>query len=658
MKFEPRTSETSPARPSVRHSLHPCLSPDGKLLAAVVVDEEGYPYAVQRPLAPDGTGAGPERKVPVPTPGPVRRVAYSHDGHWLACEVAPDGGEREEIWLFTTDPDDHSAVNPFEFADATVQIVCWDGDVLALTAIDDAGVAEGRVLSASTQESQVVDRRVGGQLAHVRDGVALFRVGSRGHRELLRVDVGGAWWPLLPPDPGSTTDAGVVLDSGRDSGVMRALVRSDHHGERLRMLDVRVSANGTEVSELAARPDADLDAFSVSRDGSTAALLWNHDGRSRVQILDLRHGEPRELATPCLARVVVSSPSLTADGRLLTFCVEGPELPPRVVLWDVEQGAWTGSEPGGDSDPQDPAPAVGAPGPLAQYGPEPAAPSGGSSETDDEDDEGDEERQPLTVLADSGKATFVPSLLRYPARDGLELSAWVYGAGDGPAPTMVYFHGGPEGQSRPSYNNVLRQAVDAGYTVVAPNVRGSSGQGRAFSHADELYARISGLDDVADTVAHLVDAGISDPDRLVVSGRSYGGYLTLATLVRHPELWRGGIAACGMSDLETFYRDTEPWIAVAAYPKYGHPLQERELLRELSPIHGLAEVAVPVLFVHGANDTNVPLNESRQAIAVLEKNGVGTDLLLFEDEGHEFVKRANRHRLGDRVVAFLEEVLG
>ena len=118
------------------------------------------------------------------------------------------------------------------------------------------------------------------------------------------------------------------------------------------------------------------------------------------------------------------------------------------------------------------------------------------------------------------------------------------------------------------------------------------------------------------------------------------------------------IDALADSDLETFYRDTEPWIAVAALPKYGHPLQERELLQELSPIHGLGEVVVPVLFVHGAHDTNVPVNETRQAIAVLESNGVGTDLLLFEDEGHEFVKRANRHRLGDRVVAFLEEVLG
>jgi dipeptidyl aminopeptidase/acylaminoacyl peptidase len=654
VSFNPRTSETSPARPSVRHSLHPCLSPDGKLLAAVVIDEDGYPHAVQRPLAtPDGVGAGPERTVPIPTPGPVRNVAYSHDGHWIACEVGPDGGEREEIWLFTTDPDDQSAVNPFEFTDATVQIVCWDGVELALTAIDDSGLAEGRVLSAVTQDVRVVDRRVGGELVHVRDGVALFRVGSRGHRELLRVDVGGAWWPLLPPDPGSTTDAGVVLDAGHESGVMRALVRSDHHGERFRLLDVRVGPDGTDVRELAARADADLDEFSVSRDGSTATLLWNHDGRSRIQILDLRYGEPRELPAPRLPKVVVTSPSLTADGRLLTFCVQGPEFPPRVVLWDVAHGTWTGDEPGANLSPEDPRPPIGAPGPLARYS---AEPKGETAAPDPQADEADS--RPLTVLVDAGSATFVPELVRYPARDGLELTAWVYCCGDEPAPTMVYFHGGPEGQSRPSYNNVLRQAVDAGYTVVAPNVRGSSGQGRAFSHADERYSRLSAIDDVADTVAYLVKTGISDPEKMVVSGRSYGGYLTLATLVRHPELWRGAIAACGMSDLETFYRDTEPWIAVAALPKYGHPLQERELLQELSPIHGLGEVVVPVLFVHGAHDTNVPVNETRQAIAVLESNGVGTDLLLFEDEGHEFVKRANRHRLGDRVVAFLEEVLG
>lgn len=673
MTFSSRTNPSAPARPSIRHSKNPSLAPDGSLLAAVVVDETGYPYVVQRTLrVTDDAGnaiAGgerraddrfdeekQERRVVLPTSGPVRRVAYSHGGKWLACEVSPDGGERDQIWLVSTDPDDTSAYSPDRLADATVEIVCWDENTLALNAIDAEGVAEGRLASPNSEAMTVIDRRLGGHLVYVRDSTALFRVGSRGSRELLHIRPDGSWSPLLPPDPGSTTDAGAVLDSGRESGVMRALVRSDHRGKRMRLLDVRVGPEDTQVEELAARPDADLDSFAVSWDSSTAVLLWNYDGRSQLQILDLRGDEPVDLPAPKLPTAVVSSPSLTTDGGLLTFCVEGPEFPPRVVLWDVTAGCWTGEVPGEEPEPDEQEPAIGSPGPLA-YRDQKLTDDGSVGASDDDASRAEEDSEPLTVLTDSDRATFVPELIRFPARDGLELTAWVYRAGDGPRPTWVYFHGGPEGQSRPGYNNVLRQVVDAGFTVVCPNVRGSSGQGRAFSHADERYARVSGLDDVADTVNYLVEAGISQANRLVVGGRSYGGYLTMATLVRHPQLWRGGIAACGMSDLETFYRNTEPWIAVAAYPKYGHPLQERELLQELSPIHGLADVSVPVLFVHGANDTNVPPSESTQALEVLQQAGTPADLLLFDDEGHEFVKRANRHVLGDRVEAFLKEVL-
>ena len=76
---------------------------------------------------------------------------------------------------------------------------------------------------------------------------------------------------------------------------------------------------------------------------------------------------------------------------------------------------------------------------------------------------------------------------------------------------------------------------------------------------------------------------IATPATLACAGRSYGGYLTLAALVFHPELFAAGVDICGMSDFATFYRDTEPWIATQAYPKYGHPERDSALLRELSP---------------------------------------------------------------------------
>ena len=590
----------------IRHTTSPNLSPDGSMLACVVTERTGYPRAVQRPLGPGGLdGAGPERDVVLPVNGPVRRVVYSPNGRWLACEVAPDGGERERIWLVTTDPEDHEVYPVNTSGDATVQIVGWDGDQLAVTAFDADGLAEGRLVDPETGEITVVDRRMGGALVHAWEGAALFRVGARGHRELLRIVPDGRWWPLLPVDTGSTTDSGVILDAGGGDRPMRMVVRSDHSAERMGLIAVEADEDSTESWPVAFRDDADLDRVEVSLDRSTAVLLWNvRDGLSEIELLDLRGGRSRVIVRPPLPEVVASSPTLTADGRLLALTVQSLDQPPRVAMYDVENRRWTGRPP----EQPDPA----------------------------------------------------PELVVFTARDGLELSGWLYRpeVGEEPGPTVIHLHGGPEGQSRPGYNDIARRYLDIGVTYFLPNVRGSTGSGRFYSHADDRYGRFSAIDDVEDALLHLIDEGITDPDRAVVSGRSYGGYLVNATLVRHPGRWCGGIAACGMSDLQTFYRTTEPWIAAAAYPKYGNPLQERELLREASPLRRYHHVDVPVLFVHGAHDTNVPLSETEQAVEALRERGVPVDVLLFEDEGHEFVKLANRQLLGDRVVDFCQEVFG
>ncbi|HUO40418.1 MAG TPA: prolyl oligopeptidase family serine peptidase, partial [Mycobacterium sp.] len=137
----------------------------------------------------------------------------------------------------------------------------------------------------------------------------------------------------------------------------------------------------------------------------------------------------------------------------------------------------------------------------------------------------------------------------------------------------------------------------------------------------------------------------ADPDRIACAGWSYGGYLTLASLTFHPALFAAGISICGMSDLTTFYRHTEPWIADAAYPEYGHPIGDKELLQELSPLRRVEALTAPLLVVHGVNDTNVPVTESLQIADALEKLGRTARYLQFDDDGHDIAKRENRARL-------------
>jgi dipeptidyl aminopeptidase/acylaminoacyl peptidase len=161
-------------------------------------------------------------------------------------------------------------------------------------------------------------------------------------------------------------------------------------------------------------------------------------------------------------------------------------------------------------------------------------------------------------------------------------------------------------------------------------------------HADDRERRFAAIDDVADAVGFLVESGHAPADRIACCGWSYGGYLTQAALTFHPHLFAAGISICGMSDLNTWYRNTEPWIAAAAYPKYGHPISDRELLEQLSPLQRVDALTAALLLVHGANDTNVPPGESQQMYDALRALGRTVEYLVFEDDGHELDKRENR----------------
>jgi dipeptidyl aminopeptidase/acylaminoacyl peptidase len=233
---------------------------------------------------------------------------------------------------------------------------------------------------------------------------------------------------------------------------------------------------------------------------------------------------------------------------------------------------------------------------------------------------------------------------RWQARDGLELTGWLYrpAAALGALPTLIWLHGGPEAQERPTFNPLYQALLSYGIAVFAPNVRGSSGFGRRFVNADIRHCRFAAIDDVADSVQYLVDAELADPTAVGCGGRSYGGYLTVAAMVAYPTLFRVGVDVCGITDFQTFFAHTEPWIAAAAVTKYGDPLRDADLLRELSPIHRIGQLRAPLLVVHGRQDTNVPTIEAEQLVAALHDRGVSPGYLELPDEGHEILRTSSR----------------
>jgi dipeptidyl aminopeptidase/acylaminoacyl peptidase len=253
-----------------------------------------------------------------------------------------------------------------------------------------------------------------------------------------------------------------------------------------------------------------------------------------------------------------------------------------------------------------------------------------------------------------------PEQVRYPSLDGLSLTGWLYrpdGAA-GPMPTVVVLHGGPESQERPAFSILIQSLVAAGFAVIAPNVRGSTGYGRTFTAMDDLGARESSFQDVPATVNFLVDAGLAIPGQIGVHGWSYGGYLALTALTRWPKMFASGSSHAGMSDFAAFFAETESWMAAASVTEYGDPRADAEMLYDLSPLHRMHEVLAPTLLVHGEQDTNVPVIESVRAHDALSVSGVPTELLLLPGEGHTIVGRAARIELSKVVTRWHERWIG
>jgi dipeptidyl aminopeptidase/acylaminoacyl peptidase len=219
---------------------------------------------------------------------------------------------------------------------------------------------------------------------------------------------------------------------------------------------------------------------------------------------------------------------------------------------------------------------------------------------------------------------------------------------------VLSFHGGPEGQERPAWNGIYQALLARGIGVFAPNVRGSSGFGKRFVNLDNGALRHDGVRDIEASARWAIEYGGADPERLGITGGSYGGYMVMAGLTRYPDLFAAGANLFGVVNFETFFAATEPWMAAISTVEYGDPASQRELLRELSPIHALDRVKAPTLVLHGANDTNVPVVESEQVVESLKSRGVPVEYVLFPDEGHGFVRLENRIRSAVAIVRWFE----
>jgi dipeptidyl aminopeptidase/acylaminoacyl peptidase len=255
-------------------------------------------------------------------------------------------------------------------------------------------------------------------------------------------------------------------------------------------------------------------------------------------------------------------------------------------------------------------------------------------------------------------------VVRFESYDGLEIPGLLYrphrADADEPVPAMVWVHGGPGAQSRQGYNPVLQFLVNQGYAVYAINNRGSKGYGRSFREADRRRHGEADLGDVVASRGFLESIDWIDPERIGVMGSSFGGYLTLAAMTFEPEVFDVGISIVGYSDVIgniTSGGWRLPRLA-AAYDEMGHPEEDAERLRRVSPLYFADRIARPLFVAAGANDVRVPIDQNDRLVAAAREAGVQVEYLVFPDEGHGFRRRANRITAVEAYLDFLDRFLG
>ncbi len=579
----------------------PSFSPDGRQIA-FISSASGLPQVWIVP-----TAGGEPRQV-TKLNDPVQNVYWSPKGDWLAYDVAPGGGLNVQIYVVR--PDGSEARLLTAGGQENNSLTGWTDDGAALRIGTNADYPSGfdaLLLDPTTRKTRVVAARNGinGVTDVSPDGrrAIVYRVKTRDDNNLYLVDLKTGAETLLTAHEGKGQQSwGEFSPDGR-----RVYVQSNNGRDlsAFGVIDLDTDGQPSPIRYIATRDDAEANAAVLSPDGKVAALLWNAAGRSELALIDARTG--KALPAPKLPLDIAGALEFSHDGKLLALNGGGADRTNDLYVITVADG----------------------------------------------------DLRRLTQSAHDGVdlARLVrPELIRYRAHDGLELSGWLYRppGRTGPMPVVFSYHGGPEGQSRPSLNDTIQALVSRGVAVFAPNVRGSSGFGKQFMALDNGPRRVDGVADIKASTDALVAAGIADPKRLGVMGGSYGGYMVMAGVTEYPDMFAAGANLFGVVNFDTFFKNTQPWMAAISTHEYGDPATQADMLKALSPIHKLDRIKTPLIVLHGANDTNVPVIEAEQIVADLKGRDIPVEYILFPDEGHGWRKAPNKVRSTTAIVAFFE----
>lgn len=419
---------------------------------------------------------------------------------------------------------------------------------------------------------------------------------SNTDNDLYRLDLAGGGAALLTPHEGEARFRSPRV--APDGASLYLATDRDGDFVRLARMDLR-----TKQLEYLTPDDHDVEEVELSRDGRVLAATRNVGGYSDLLFFNGRGGR---LPDPDVPRGIVGGLAFSPDSGRLAFTLTGPTRNPDV---------WTMRLPDGEA-----------------------------------------RRLTRSTTAGIPSRSFKrPEMVRYPSFDGREIPAILYGPEEPGAPVVVNVHGGPEGQSRPAFAPVTQYLLGRGLGVLLPNVRGSTGYGKAYTHLDDVGLRMDSVKDLAHAAYWLREGG---HQKVAVMGGSYGGFMVLAALTEYPDLWSAGVDIVGIANLVTFLENTGSYRRKLREPEYGSLEKDGDFLRSISPIHKADRITAPLMVVHGKNDPRVPVGEADQIVQSVRGRGGVVDYLLYEDEGHGLARLENRLDAYPKIASFLLEHLG
>lgn len=334
-----------------------------------------------------------------------------------------------------------------------------------------------------------------------------------------------------------------------------------------------------------------VESAAVSPDGGTIAVVFDRDASSRLELLDARTLSVR--VRPALPAGQITTLEWHRSGRELGFTFGSVRMQGDVFSVDAKSGAvtrWTTSPIGGVD-----------PGTLPE-----------------------------------------PEIVRWKSFDGRMISGVLYrppSTFTGRRPVMINIHGGPnDARERPRFQGRSAYFLnELGIAIVYPNVRGSFGFGRSFEKLDDGRLREDAVKDVGALLDWIAGQPDLDPSRVMVTGASYGGYMTYAVAARYPERIRCAFAGVAISNFVSYLENTEPGRQEDRRAEYGdeHDPKMRDFLLSISPVTLASRIKAPLMIAHGRQDARVPIAQAESMHAAVKANGTPSWLVIYEDAGHE-----------------------